>query len=291
MHDQADKRATRDVVTFLTDFGWNGGYVAACEAVIASLRPSLRILHISHEIAVGDISAGALVLERVAPLCTPCVHLAVIDPGVGTTRRPLILTTGRGDILIGPDNGLLLPAAQALGGVETAWVLDPVRLREKAGLADIPLSTTFHGRDVFSPAAALISADADLATLAHETEAELLIRPRRPAWTVANEGVLAEVTEIDRFGNVELAIPFVDLPTTSTILSIVVEGEDLPAWKSRVVDTFARLGSGELGTLCDSWGYVALALNGASAAELLSVERGMNLRLTLLQPSPEGSEG
>ena len=104
------------MITFLSDFGWCGGYVAACEATIARVSPSARVLHVSHEVPVGDVAAGALVLARVAPLCPEAVHLAVVDPGVGTARRPVALAAARGDLLVGPDNGLLIDAAEALGG-------------------------------------------------------------------------------------------------------------------------------------------------------------------------------
>ena len=143
------------LITFSSDYGHAGGYVAACEAVIATLDPSARVLHITHEIAVGDVGEGAQVLARVAPLGPIAVHLAVVDPGVGTSRRPLVVHADRGDYLVGPDNGLLLPAAAALGGVVTAWSLDPHRLRTQAGLpAHFP--ATFHGRDLFAPATALL---------------------------------------------------------------------------------------------------------------------------------------
>ncbi len=140
-----------DIITFLSDFGRDGGYVAACEAVVARVQPHARVLHISHEVAVGDVAAGALILERVAPLCPPAVHLAVIDPGVGTERRPLALRTTRGDVLVGPDNGLLPRAADALGGLTGAWMLDPARVRSRAGLRGNCVSSTFHGRDLFAP--------------------------------------------------------------------------------------------------------------------------------------------
>ena len=155
------------IVTFLSDFGWNGGYVATCEAVVVRVQPHARVLHISHEVAVGDVAAGSLVLERVAPFYPPAVHLAVIDPGVGTGRRPLALTTTRGDALAGPDNGLLPAAADALGGLSGAWLLDRDKVRSAAGLPGGRVSSTFHGRDLFAPAAALLSRGVDPTEYGH----------------------------------------------------------------------------------------------------------------------------
>lgn len=268
------------IITFLSDFGWNGGYVAACEAIVARVQPHARVLHISHEVAVDDVAAGALILERVAPLYPPAVHLAVVDPGVGTERRPLAVTTTRGDALVGPDNGLLPPAADALGGLSGAWLLDPARVRTRAGLSSDRVSSTFHGRDVFAPVAALLSAAVDPAEYGTPVDPAALVRLPPATWQVTPQGALAEVIEIDRFGNVGLALRFEDFSPWEGTLSVDVEGEDLPEWSARVVQTYGELRPGELGVFRDSWGQVALALNAASAAQLLSVERGMMVRLT-----------
>lgn len=268
-----------DTMTFLSDFGWNGGYVAACEAVVTRVQPLVRISHVSHEVAVGDVAAGAMILARVAPLYPPAVHLAVIDPGVGTGRRPLAIAASRGDVLVGPDNGLLIPAAEALGGTRRAWLIDPERIRVEAGLPAAAVSSTFHGRDVFAPAAALFSRTVDPAECGAEVDPSTLVRLTPPSWRVSAEGATAQVIEIDRFGNVGLALPFEDFLPQADTLTVEIEGEGLPEWTARLVQTFGELRPGELGLLRDSWGQVALALNGASAAQLLSVERGMKVRL------------
>lgn len=269
-----------DIITFLSDFGRDGGYVAACEAVVARVQPLARVMHISHEVAVGDVAAGALILERVTPLYPPSVHLAVIDPGVGTERRPLVLMTTRGDVLVGPDNGLLPPAADALGGLSGAWMLDPARVRSRARLSCGHVSSTFHGRDLFAPAAALLSTGVDAAEYGTTVDPAGLVRLPPAIWKLTPQGARAEVIEIDRFGNVGLALRFDDLFPREGTLSVDVEGEALPEWSARVVQTFGELRTGELGVFRDSWGQVALALNAASAAQLLSVERGMIVRLT-----------
>lgn len=199
-----------DLITFLSDFGWDGGYVAACEAMLTRIQPLARISHISHEVAVGDIAAGASILERVAPLYPSAAHLAVIDPGVGTERRPLVLVTDRGDALIGPDNGLLTPAADSLGGLREAWLLDPTRVRTEAGLPAGEISSTFHGRDVFAPAAALLAGGVNPIAYGVPIDPVALVRLPRPEWRSVPEGAIAQVIEIDRFGNVELALRFDD---------------------------------------------------------------------------------
>jgi len=270
-----------DMITFLSDFGWSGGYVAACEAVVARVRPHARVSHISHWVPVGDIAAGAITLARVVPFYPVAVHLAIVDPGVGTGRRPLALVTGRGDFLVGPDNGLLMPAADVLGGAATAWHIDPERVRVQAGLPAGSVSSTFHGRDVFAPAAALLSAGVEPAEFAAGADLQTLVRLTPPLADMTPDGAIAHVIEVDRFGNVGLALPFAALRPREGEFVVEVVGEDLPEWSARVIRTYSDLRSGELGLYCDSWGQVALALNGASAAQLLSIEQGMTVQLTV----------
>ena len=279
------------IVTFISDTGWDGGYAAVLEAVVVRLQPRVRVLHINHEVRPGDVSAAALTLARLTPLYPPGVHVAIIDPGVGTGRRPLALITVRGDILVGPDNGVLLPASDALGGLRSAWVLDPLRVRTRAGLPAEEISSTFHGRDVFAPTAALLTRDADPAAYAVPVDTTSLMR-LVPAFAEATaQGAVAEVIEVDRFGNVGLALRFAALSPGTNAFSVEIPGEDLQAWTARVVRTYGELQPGELGVFADSWGQVALALNSASAAQLLSLERGMRVRLTVVAspPAPDAS--
>ena len=278
------------MITFLTDFGWCGGYVAACEATIAQVRPGIRVLHVSHDTPIGDVAAGALVLARVAPLCPAAVHLGVVDPGVGTGRRPIALSAARGDFLVGPDNGLLVDAAEALGGLTGSWTLDVRQVRTQAGLPRDRVSTTFHGRDLFAPASALLAAGVDPDSLGRPIDAASLVRPVVVAAETTKTGVAAPVIEVDRFGNVGLGLPFADLPFGESEYLVGVAGDGLPEWSARVARTYGDLLPGELGLIRDSWGQAALALNGASASELLGVRRGLIVMLTPgTRPGPESS--
>ena len=287
------------IITFLTDYGLSGGYVASCEAVIASLNPSVRVLHLAHDIDAGDIRSGASILARVAPLAPPAVHLAVIDPGVGTARRALAVHTHRGDFLVGPDNGLLLPAVAALGGPATTWSLDPAHIRSQVGLGLDGLSSTFHGRDVFAPAAAVL-ADGSLPALLGETCTFDSLVTLLPALVkrIAPGRVLAEVVEVDRFGNIALAVDFATLENmlgdNGTLygrhLEVLVEEEEQISWHARVVHTFGELASGDLGLFRDSWGQTGLTLNGASAAQLLGAGCGTHVLLTALAAHPESDK-
>jgi len=269
-------------ISFLSDYGWTGGYVAACEATIACITPTTRVLHISHEITLGDVRDGGAVLARVAPLGPAAIHLAVVDPGVGSDRGALAVHVARGDYFVGPDNGLLRPAIEALGGVEDAWLLDARTVRAQAHLTPVEPSHTFHGRDVFAPAAALLATGLPPAVLGRALSATALRAAPEPLAEVGPGFARAEVREIDRFGNVALALGLEQLCLRdSHELRLVVEEEDEQEWRSRVVRTFSDLKPGELGILQDSWGRASLALNGASAAELLGARLGSVVRISL----------
>jgi S-adenosyl-L-methionine hydrolase (adenosine-forming) len=278
-------------VTFLTDFGWAGGYVAACEATMLRIADDLRILHISHEVLSGDVMSASLILARVAPLGPEAVHLAVVDPGVGTSRRPLAVATARGDVLVGPDNGLLLAAADALGGLASAWTLKVPAVRSKAGLPVGEVSNTFHGRDVFSPAAALLAKGTDMQALGSPLDPETLTRLEAPMPSAdATKTGATVVIEVDRFGNVGLGLPFDWLPADaapSHAYAVEIAGEGAPEWTARVVRTYGDLAPGELGLMRDSWGQAALTLNGASAAEFLGLKMGATVTLA---PAKEGAD-
>ena len=255
--------------------------MAACEAILATVCPHARVLHVSHEVAVGDVRDGAMTLARVAPLAPAAVHLAVVDPSVGTERQPLVLQANRGDFLVGPDNGLLGPAAAVLGGLLSAWRLIPERVRLAASLPVDGLSSTFHGRDLFAPAAALLAYGTPLAMLAEPIPAESLVALAPALLELLPDAVRTEVIEVDRFGNVALSLELPSVRPIDGAVGVTVEEEPDPTWTARVVRTFADLKPGELGLLKDSWGHAGLALNEASAAELLGARRGSVIRLAL----------
>lgn len=269
------------LITFLSDYGRSDGYDSACEAVLAALSPQTRVLHVSHGVGLGEIRAGAAILARVAPLGPPAVHLAVVDPGVGTSRRPVVVHAERGDMLVGPDNGLLVPASAALGGAVTAWRLDPMRVRAQAGLPAHTLSHTFHGRDLFAPAAALLANGLPPVLLGDTIDPTTLVRLPDPRLERDQGEIRAEVVEIDRFGNVALCLGLEQLPAHPERLHVYVVDEPETSWTARVVTTFGDLQPGELGLLQDSWGHASLALNGASAAEVLGARLGGMVRLIL----------
>ena len=138
----------RPFISFMTDFGVGSSAPAVCRGVMLDIAPDARLVDVTHAIRHFALRDGAFLLARSVPYFPVGVHVAVVDPGVGTARRPIALKVSRGDYLVGPDNGLLVPAARALGGVVAARAL------ENRALWLPSVSHTFHGRDIFSPVGA-----------------------------------------------------------------------------------------------------------------------------------------
>jgi len=270
-------------VSFTTDYGTADGFVAACKGVIATISPATRVIDVTHEVPARDVRRGAAVLAQAAPWLPPAVHLAVVDPGVGTDRRGVALRTPRG-VLVGPDNGLLVPAAEALGGIEGAYVLT------EPGFQLPEVSRTFHGRDVFAPAAAHLCRGVDPARLGPPVAANDLRRLPDPRVEVGDGSLRAEVLTVDAFGNVQLAATAADLAAAGLVPGAAVtvsrsgptgaaDAADFGerAWSASVGATFADAAAGELLVLVDSAGHVAVAVNGANAAAALGVRDGDEL--------------
>ena len=186
------------VITFLTDFGLEDDFVGTCHGVIARIAPDARVIDITHGIRPGRVLQGALMLANTLVYMPVGVHLAVVDPGVGGSRRPLALRDGSGRLYVGPDNGLLLPAADRYGGVAEAH-----ELANPAYALD-HVSRTFHGRDLFSPAAAHLALGVPLGELGPPIDPDALVRLDVPQPQVGSGRLRATVLAVDRFGNAAL---------------------------------------------------------------------------------------
>jgi S-adenosylmethionine hydrolase len=254
-------------ISFLSDFGLDDVFVGVCHGVLARLAPAARVIDLTHAVEPGDVRQGAALLARAVPHLPVAVHLAVVDPGVGTARRGVVVSTGRGDALVGPDNGLLPPAGDALGGVTGAW--------ELAGGDRPPASATFHGRDVFAPAAAAVAGGAAPASLGPRIAGLDRLRPAHLRVDAGGRRVDAEVVLIDRFGNLQLAAAPAHVPVLGVRPGDAVEvSVDGRRWEAAYVRTFGDLAPGGLGLYEDSDGQLALAVNAGSAAELVGAARG-----------------
>jgi S-adenosylmethionine hydrolase len=251
------------VVTFLTDYGLDDDFVGVCHGVIAAIAADARIVDITHGIARHDVRAGALVLRRAVPFCAPGVHLAVVDPEVGAQRRAVALRCGEPPrLLVGPDNGLLVPLAERLGGVSEAVDIGHSAFRLE------PVSATFHGRDVFAPVAAHLAAGATLAEAGEPLDPAGLVALDLPRARIADGSVLAHVLCADRFGNVTLDVEHSELARSGLRLGrpVTVNGR-----RALYATTFADVPPGELLVYEDGYRALALAVNRGSALEALGL--------------------
>src|SRR6266853_4367177 len=195
--------ANYDCLTFLTDYGVEDGFVAACHGVAARISPSIRLIDVTHLVPPGDVRRGAAVLAQTVPYLPPAVHVAVVDPGVGTARRGVAVAAGD-SVFIGPDNGLLSWAVAAAGGAARAFTLT----NRELWLTRV--TPTFHGRDIFMPVAAHLAADAELAAAGDEIDVGDLVTLPAPERLVRDSTAEGEVLTVDRFGNVQLSLTGAD---------------------------------------------------------------------------------
>jgi S-adenosylmethionine hydrolase len=253
-------------ISLTTDYGTFDGFVAACHGSIARIAPGVRVIDVTNHVPPADVSRGASVLAQTAPHLPPSVHVAVVDPGVGTARRGIAIETP-GGMLVGPDNGVLIWAAEELGGVDAVHELT----NEDWRLGDV--SRTFHGRDLFSPAAAHLALGARLSEAGPAVDPAALVRLPDPVVTVGDGWIEAEVLTVDRFGNVQLAAGGSTLAGLGP--ELVVNGNV----RARRGATFADVDRGDLLVFEDSAGRVALAINNGRAVVVLSVTPGDMVRL------------
>ncbi|HWM07661.1 MAG TPA: SAM-dependent chlorinase/fluorinase [Actinophytocola sp.] len=269
---------SHDWISFTTDYGIDDGFVAACEGVIARIAPATRVLHVSHTVPPQNVRRGGAILAQAVPYLPPAVHLAVVDPGVGTNRRGMVLVAAEG-LLVGPDNGLLIPAAEQLGGVRAAYSLT------EPGYQLSRVSATFHGRDVFAPAAAHLAAGITPESFGEAIDVATLVRLPEPQ-TVVEQGKLAtEIMSVDSFGNIQLAATGADLDAAGaapgTTAHVNLGGRSVTA---TVGTTFVDAGPERLLVFVDSAGRVALAVNRGSAAADFSARPGDQVLLLFARP-------
>ena len=255
---------TRPIV-FLTDYGRSDAFVGICHGVMARIAPDARVIDLTHAIPRQDVLRGAVELARAVPyMPADAVYVAVVDPGVGSDRRAVAVRAGA-SLLVGPDNGVLSLAWDALGGVtEAVEISDP-------DVVLAPVSRTFHGRDVFTPGAAHLATGRQLGDLGPAMDPSSLERFDLPGPMVAPGAVGARVTATDGFGNVQLNATELDLDAAGVAGGrvLVVNGRRI----SRA-GTFAELPEREPGLIVDSDGHLAIVVNRGNAAVMLGLAAG-----------------
>jgi S-adenosylmethionine hydrolase len=264
------------LITFLTDFGLEDDFVGTCHGVMKRIAPEVEIIDITHGIHPQGILQGSLVLANTLPYLPDGVHLAVVDPGVGGDRREIAIRGADGRLYVGPDNGLLVPAAEKLGGVEAAHEIT------NRDYALEPVSATFHGRDVFAPAAAHLASGVDLAELGPAIEPDSLARFEMPKPDISERRIRARCLYVDRFGNMQLNLTRSDVERLGAVpgtqLELELASERYYAVAAR---TFADARDGEVILYEDAYENIAIAISGGSAAQTFSAHPGVDVRITL----------
>ena len=264
------------VITFLSDFGLQDDFVGTCHGVIKRIAPDAEIIDITHGIPPQHVLQGALVLGNTLPYMPEGIHLAVVDPGVGGQRRPLALRTGTGRVLVGPDNGLLLPAADGLGGVEAAHEL------ANPDYALDTVSRTFHGRDLFSPAAAHLALGVSLEELGPPIDPQALVRIDVPEPEVGQNRIRAVVLYVDRFGNIQLNLSREHLEQADVLPGVTIELDlALERYYATAARTFADARPGDIMLYEDSYRNMSVAISNGNAAEMLHARAGQPIRINV----------
>ena len=261
-------------VTFLSDFGLQDDFVGTCHGVMKTIAPDVEIIDVTHGIPPQQVLQGALVLANTTPYMPVGVHLAVVDPGVGSARRPVAIRSGDGRVFVGPDNGLLVPAADRVGGI------DAVHELANPQYALDSVSRTFHGRDLFAPAAAHLAAGVSVDELGPPLAADALARLELPQADVGENRIRATVLYIDRFGNVQLNLTREHMQQAEVSPGTTVEVElSLERYYAVAARTFADARKGDVILYEDSYRNIALALSGGNAAELFGAAPGQEVRI------------
>jgi S-adenosyl-L-methionine hydrolase (adenosine-forming) len=262
------------IVTLLTDYGRDDDFVGVCHGVIRSIDRDAQIVDITHGIRRYAVRQGAIVLRNTLPYMPVGVHMAVVDPQVGTERRAVALRTADARILVGPDNGLLSLAWERCGGVEMA--VDVTRSPHRLE----PVSATFHGRDIFAPVAARLAAGAELADAGDPLEPEALAAVDLPAPRHEDGGIVAHALVMDRFGNAGLNVDHDDLAGSGITLGGAVELEvGGERYLATYAQTFADVKPGELLVYQDAYRTLAVAINRGDAAGTLALRPDVEVRL------------
>lgn len=265
-------------ICFLSDYGLGEDFVGLCKGVMIRISPRAAVIDLTHEVPGFAVEAGAEILEHATHyMPEDTVYLAVVDPGVGTERRALALQTTDGPSLVGPDNGLLVPAAESLGGI-----VDAVSLTN-ADYHIQPISNTFHGRDIFAPAAAHLAAGLNPSRLGEAVDPASLVRVELPGVERESESTMAAtIISVDRYGNARLSAAAEEAGFGFDALLRVEAGEG-GEMLVHYVETFGHSKAGDLVLVPDSHRRLSLSVNKGHASRALALKPGGRVRLTLLE--------
>lgn len=272
---------SRPVVSLLTDFGSRDPSAGIIRAVVLGICPEAALIDLSHDVEKYHIRDAALLLWSSVPYLPIGAHVAVVDPGVGTERRAVAMTTARGDHLVGPDNGLLLPAAARLGGIVRVHSLESPQYRLPV------ISSSFHGRDIFAPAGAHLAMGVPLEFMGPAIDPRSLRMLDWPEPEVYPGVLRTSIIYVDSFGNVKLSAlaehvfgAMGPLAMGEPVYLRVTDPDGSADLELNWVDTFGNVPPGQALLYEDSYGRLTIAVNQGSAAEILGLREDAEVIIT-----------
>ena len=245
----------RQIITFTTDFGVQSHDVGVMEGVALEINPEAHVIHLMHGLPSFNLSYAAIALETLSQMPIG-YHVCVVDPGVGTKRKPIIIQIGRGDYLIGPDNGVLIPATRFLGGIKKI-----VEITNKKYMRQ-PVSPIFHGRDIFTPAAAYLSKAIKIEEFGKKLNPKSLVKAPYEEATIDEDKIHAKIISVNKFGSLHLNITHVTWDKFKVkikdVFNLFFDDEEIEA---PFVITFGDVGKGDPLIIKDDYGRIEIALN------------------------------
>lgn len=263
----------QNIVCFVSDFGLEDTWVGVCHAVIHRACPLARIVDLAHQIPPYDIRKAAAVAAAGVYQLPEAIHLVVVDPGVGGGRKNLCAVTTRGTRLVGPDNGVLMLAAERAGGIEAAYAIDASKIDFRKPLG------TFHARDVLAPAAAALACGVELSSLGNPVDPDSLVPAPFEPTVAEGDYVIAPVLECDRFGSLRLRISAEHLPRFGLDSDRLEVSFGHLSLEMPFAETFADVAEGDPVALVDSSGWLTVAVRMGSASERYGIEPGTSARI------------
>ncbi len=263
------------IISLTTDFGLKDESVGVMKGVIYSINPNCKIIDVCHNVEKFNIGEGAWLMENALRFLPVGIHIGVVDPGVGTERKSVIIKVKRGDYLVGPDNGLLIPSSKALGGITSAFEIRNEKYMLK------PVSSSFHGRDIFSPVGAWLSLGVLPQEIGSEIDPKSLIKCPIQEPILRESEAIGNVFHVDNFGNLFTTIPIGYLAGKGVRVGseVLIETKN-GVFRAKYVNTFADAEKGEIIVKDNAYGNLQIAVNLGSAREKLNLKSGDKVKLS-----------
>lgn len=263
----------QSIIGFVSDFGLEDTWVGVCHAVIHRACPQAHVVDLGHQIPPFDVRKGAATAAAGVYQLPEAIHLVVVDPGVGGSRRNLCLVGGSGTKLVGPDNGVLLPAMWRAGGIAEAYSIDAAKIDSASPLA------TFHARDVLAPAAAALACGVSPDALGVPVDPASLAPAPFGQCVVDGSVVLGEVLEADRFGSLRMNIPAEEIEEMGLRVPRIEISLGHNALVVPFASTFSDVAEGDPVAIVDSSGWLTLAVNKGDASDRYGVTPGTKVKI------------